>query len=945
MTKNLENILFNKALRIHLIGVAGSGMSGLAALLLALGHRVTGSDRATTPEIENLKKQGLLFSTTHCLEDARQSDLVIYSSAIQPGNITFDEAKRLGTKMARRAEVLAALLARKKGIIICGMHGKTTTSSMAAHVLGEAGLQPSHYVGAPIPILGTNARWNNESDYFVAEGDESDGTLIHYKPEHAIVLNIEPEHLDFYKDIEAIDAVYQQLIMQTRGYVFYCADDPGATRVCAQHPRAIPVGAGEGSLYRYAQLTPQKPGSSFDVFFKSKKLGSIELNIFGAHNVSNAMLVIALACELGVSFDRIAAALETFRGAKRRFELKYENKGILVFDDYGHHPTEIAATIESARSIMPSCSAASATEQQSKLEVEVEVKKNPEEQSKLEVEVEVKKNPEEQSKLEVEVSKKAETFNVKTSTSTGHLNYRKAINYCEAINYRQAIKRLVIIFQPHRYTRTAVFYEEFGRVLLGADLVFVTDIYPAGESPIEGITAQKIVDASLAQGHSAIFYEPSLEKMKTRVGALLKEGDLLLCLGAGNIHETVEHLVADLKMRDELIALMKQGRVLLYEPLSLHTTMRVGGPAQFWVEPEREEEFATLVKFCSNKKIPLMVMGRGSNLLVRDGGIPGVVVHLVRGVFAQYQVDGMTITAGVGVKLKQLAALARQAGIGGFEWMDGIPGNLGGSLRMNAGAMGQQTFEQVIEIRYLDQEGKIFSCTPEELEIRYRDVPFLKNHYVLSASLKGDPATFDEIQHGLQASFTHRKETQPIGASAGCIFKNPPLRSTKAAKECVVPVLGASRIRHTLSSCAPSAPSPSSALANVKADFTNSSSLSTEAAKECVVPVPNCFAVVEVGSLSKEEGEKVEVEASTSTGHLNYREAISAGRLIEELGLKNHSVGKARVSQVHGNFIINDGGATAAEVLELIEEIKKRALQERGIALETEVQIVGVDAP
>ena len=866
MNKDLEKALFNKALRIHLIGVGGSGMSGLAALLLAQGHRVTGSDRATTAEIENLKKQGLIFITPHRAEDARESDLVVYSSAIHPGNITFDEANRLGTKMARRAEVLAALVSHKKGIIVCGMHGKTTTSSMAAHVLGEAGLQPSHYVGAPIPILGTNARWNNESDYFVAEGDESDGTLVHYEPEHAIVLNIELEHLDFYKDIEAIDMVYQKLINQTRGHVFYCADDPGATRVCAHHPRAISVGACEGSVYRYTKLTQQKSGSCFEVIARNKKLGSIELKIPGAHNVSNAMLVIALALELGVPLEEIRVALEKFRGARRRFELKYESipfysteaakgfvapmlgasrhtlsscapsapcplsasanvkvgstqHGILVFDDYGHHPTEIAATLESARSIMPL-----ATTEDSK-------------------------------------------------SGSG---------------------RLILMFQPHRYTRTAAFYQEFGRVLLGADLVFVSDIYSAGEQPIEGITAKKIVDASLAEGHSAIYYEPSLEKMRTRVGALLKEGDLLLCLGAGSIYETAEQLVADLKMRDEIVALMTPGRVLLYEPLSLHTTMRVGGPAQFWAEPETEEGFAKLVAFCHERKIPLMVMGRGSNLLVRDSGIPGVVVHLARGVFAEHHVDGMTITAGVGVKLKQLAALARQAGIGSFEWMDGIPGNLGGSLRMNAGAMGQQTFEQVTEIRYLDQEGKIFSCAPRELEIRYRDVPFLKNHYVVSATLKGYPASADEIQCGLQASFTHRKETQPVGASAGCIFKNPLSRSTEAAKDGVAPSLGASRISHTLSSCAPSAPCPSSASASVQADFKN-------------------LAI------------------------------ISAGRLIEELGLKNHSVGKARVSEVHGNFIVNDGGATAAEVLQLIDQIKAKALQERGIVLETEVQIVGID--
>ena len=211
--------------RIHLIGVAGSGMSGIAALLLGLGHKVSGSDKVDTIEVERLIKKGLVFHCPHSPECVRDADIVIYSSAIRAGNPAFDEAVRLDIPMARRADALAAIMGSKKGVIVCGMHGKTTTSAMAAHVLRAGGFKPSHYVGAEIPILGTNARWDSEGDWFVAEGDESDGTLINYHPHHAIVLNIEPEHLDFYKDINAIDAVYKRLIGQASGHIFYCADD------------------------------------------------------------------------------------------------------------------------------------------------------------------------------------------------------------------------------------------------------------------------------------------------------------------------------------------------------------------------------------------------------------------------------------------------------------------------------------------------------------------------------------------------------------------------------------------------------------------------------------------------------------------------------------------------------------------------------------------------
>lgn len=756
---DLPALLSGPPVRVHLIGVAGSGMSGIAALLLALGHRVSGSDKSDTVEVERLCRKGLDFRMPHdagCVQDA---GVVIYSSAIKAGNAAFDEARRLGIPMFRRADALAAIMSAKKGIVVCGMHGKTTTSSMAAHVLRQCGLKPSHYVGAEIPILGTNARWDSEGEYFVAEGDESDGTLINYHPEHAIVLNIEPEHLDFYRDLAAIDAVYARLVSQTRGRVIYCGDDEGASRVCAGHPGAVSYGNGASNMWRLDGLVAENFTTRFDVFRGGTRLGAVVLNIPGAHNASNALAAIALAGELGLPFDAVAAALDSFRGARRRFEVRYQSAANLIVDDYGHHPSEIAATLATAR--------------------------------------------------------------------TG------------------GWKRVITMFQPHRYTRTQALSGEFGRAFGLADTVFVTGIYPASEKPIPGVSGLTIVDAARANGHPDIRHQPDLEWLHRDVANELRDGDLVLSLGAGNIHEAAARLAADLAVRERLAGIMGPGRILLHEPLSKHTTMRVGGPAQFWVEPETEDGFVELVRLCFDEDIPFMVMGRGSNLLVRDGGIPGVVAHLARGEFAAFSVRGNEITAGVGVRLKQLTAAARKAGIGGFEWMEGIPGNLGGGLRMNAGAMGIQTFDQVVRVRYCDEDGNIFTKTPSELEIHYRDVPSLRRNFALSATLLGEPATAEAIDRAIRESEEKRKSTQPVAASAGCIFKNP--------------------------------------------------------------------------------------------------EAIPAGRLIEELGFKNFAVGRARVSEVHGNFIVNDGGATAEDVLTLIGEIQAAALRERGIALETEVQIVGND--
>lgn len=744
--------------RIHLIGVAGSGMSGIAALLLGLGHRVSGSDRSETSEVDRLRRKGLHFLAPSG-PFPEDPELVVYSSAIRPGNTQYDRALAAGIPMARRAEVLAAVMKGKQGIVVCGMHGKTTTSAMAAHVLRAGGLKPSHYVGAEIPILGTNARWDSQGEHLVAEGDESDGTLVHYVPRHSLVLNIEAEHLDHYGSLAEIDEVFTRLTGQTSGNVYYWAGDTGAARVCSGHPRAVAVGVGANCRYRITGLSHEGFETRFHVSRGEDPLGAVRLGISGDHNAHNAMLVVALACDLGVPFPEIAAALGTFRGAKRRFEQKYRDDEIRIYDDYGHHPTEITATLRTAR---------------------------------------------------------------RGISGAG---------------------RLVVLFQPHRYSRTAALAGEFGRSLLEADVVVLAPVYAAGEAPVPGITHGTIAERAVAAGHPEVHTVSSVHEAALVAASLIRPSDLVLTLGAGNIHEAATLLAGELTMAGKLRSAMGPGEFRISEPLRRHTTMKVGGPARFWAEPETEEGFSELVRVCHDEGIPFLMMGRGSNLIMRDGGFRGLVVHLCRGCFAETHVDGCRIEAGAGVRLKQLASLAKTAGLTGFEWMDGIPGNLGGALRMNAGAMGVQTFDQVVSVRFCDRDGNIVTRSGAEMGACYRDVPLLHDHYALSAVLEGAPADSSLISGLLDASVKHRKETQPVAASAGCVFKNPP--------------------------------------------------------------------------------------------------GLSAGRLIEELGLKNSRVGDAMVSEVHANFIVNERGAKASDVLTLIEGIRETVLRERGIRLETEVQILG----
>jgi UDP-N-acetylmuramate--L-alanine ligase/UDP-N-acetylenolpyruvoylglucosamine reductase len=754
-------------LHVHLIGVAGSGMSGLALLLLGMGHKVSGSDKVTTAETERMQSIGLQFSCPQTASSTEGADLVVYSSAIRPENPAYAAAANAGIPLLRRAECLAAILHTRKGIIISGTHGKTTTSSMTAHLLREAGLKPSHYVGAEIPILGANAHWSEQGDAMVAEGDESDGTLALYQPQHSVILNIEAEHLDFYRDLDHIKQIFSTLADQTSGNIIYCAEDPVASEVCAHRPNALSYGwenEDHPANYTATDIRDLKGSSAFTVCKNGTPLGDIELGIPGNHNILNALAAIAIADISGAEFHHIARALSSFAGAKRRFETKYLSPALRIVDDYGHHPSELAATLQTARSLKPS--------------------------------------------------------------------------------------RVVVLFQPHRYTRTQALADDFGKVLQAADRVFITDVYPASEPPIPGITGNTLVEAMAAHGDIPATYLPDLTTAHHAVGNALEPGDLLITLGAGNVHEAGTRLAADFKTLEEMKALMPPGEIdgKLYEPMKRHTTMLVGGPAQFWLEPHSFYAFAFLVDYCRQRGLPIRVVGRGSNLLVRDGGIRGAVIHPTGGVFSEVSVDAKGhVTAGAGVRLKKLASLAGASGIGGFEWMEGIPGNVGGALRMNAGAMGIETFDQVVRVTFLDEDGVIRTREREEILAEYRNVQELRRNFALQAVFKGKNDKPENIKARWDASREKRKTSQPVAASAGCTFKNP--------------------------------------------------------------------------------------------------EYLPAGRLIDSLGLKGTTHGQAAVSDIHGNFITNLGGATARDILDLIESIQQKAKSERRVDLETEIKILGEDLP
>ncbi len=754
--------------RIHLIGVAGSGMSGLARMLLEMGHQVSGCDRVTSTETENLQVAGLRFSSPHNEASVQDADIVIYSSAIREENVALAAARANGALCLRRAECLAAILNNKKGVIVAGTHGKTTTSSMTTHLMRESRLRPCHYVGAEIPVLGSNAHWNADSEYLVAEGDESDGTLVNYQPEHSIILNIEAEHLDFYRDIDHIKEVFHILCRNTRGKIFYCKSDEGAHSVCSQYPNSISYGW-EDADYTVEEMSVSRGRTHFNVMYQGDVLGRVELGIPGKHNVLNSLAAIAAALEMGADFASIAKGLTSFAGAKRRFETKLLNRHYHIVDDYGHHPTELQATLQTARSLDP--------------------------------------------------------------------------------------ERLIVLFQPHRYTRTQLLRDDFGACLQNLDRLVVTDIYPASELPIPGITGQTIIDAVREQGPVKCKFIASVRDAQLETGNRVKAGDLVITLGAGNIHEAGSKIAQDLRIMTELEQEIGTEELSwkLYEPMHKHTTLRVGGAAQYWVEPRSVEALQNTINFFKDRSIPVYIVGRGSNLLVRDGGIRGAVIHPHGEAFENIELTGNLLRVGSAIPLAKLARAAQQLGLTGFEWMGGIPGNVGGSLRQNAGAMGQDMWSIFHSALCLGENGEIILFEKEKMkQAEYRLISEFSRNIVLQANFTATPASIEEIQQRSEQFREKRRSSQPNEPSAGCTFVNP----------------------------------------------TNDAGIT-----------------------------------------------LPAGKLIDELGLKGHSIGGAMISPVHANFIVNTGNATAQDVTELIDLIMDKVKEKHGITLRTEVQILGESEP
>ena len=454
-------MFLGKTQRIHFIGIGGSGMSGIAEVLINQDYEVSGSDPSSNRVTDHLKALGADIRHDHSANNVRGKHVVVVSSAISDDNVEVQAAREQSIPVIPRAEMLAELMRMKYGIAIAGTHGKTTTTSLVATVLAAGSLDPTVVIGGRIKNMGGHAKLG-ESQYLIAEADESDGSFLKLSPTLAVVTTLDEEHMDFYRTMQNMKSTFLQFLNKIPFYgaAILCLDDANLQSLLPRiEKRTITYGLKSQANYTARNISVEGLKTYFTVYHQGKKLGKILSGALGRHNVCNTLAAVAVGMELSMDFPTIAESLKTFTGVQRRFEILKQSESLIIVDDYGHHPVEIQATLSTAKEVWPD-------------------------------------------------------------------------------------RRLVIVFQPHRYSRTKYLMESFFSSFNDADQLLLLDIYSAGEEAEEGIHSQRIAEGVKEFGHKNVEYIGSTESVIPHLQKILKPGDIVMTLGAGNIGELSHKLAS-----------------------------------------------------------------------------------------------------------------------------------------------------------------------------------------------------------------------------------------------------------------------------------------------------------------------------------------------------------------------------------------------------------------
>lgn len=738
----MQKVDLSVPVKIHFIGISGAGMLPLSLCLKQSGSEVSGEDDGLTREAKEILEANQISVAPVSM--IRADDVVVvYSSAVKHSHPSMVEAKQRAWKLVSRGKCLAEIAKQKRLIAVAGSHGKTSTTGILIDLLERLGENPSYVIGGLFATGKPPGKWS-DSNWMIAEIDESDGTIEEFSPEITLILNADHDHHTQYETESEYRNVFKRLGERTTGKVILGDSLRESIGLCLNENKTV------------------YPRRFDDTAVQSNQIGR-----FSRLNQQIAMAALEVA-----GFDGLRLCMKTFTPIRRRQSWHYFSPSLKVIEDYAHHPVEIAAIREGLRSAIPG--------------------------------------------------------------------------------------KMIAVFQPHRYSRTLSLKNELAEELSKFDFVYLLDVYEASEEPVLGGTGKDLYRACKSKfDHCDFVLDKEILLRRLADHAPTNGPQIIVFLGAGRTDEMAKRYVENRSCQDPRwgtlfsdIAKVANfdSKICSNESLDNKTTLRVGGAAEMYFEPASEGELVAALIACHRKRIPVFPLGRGSNIIVPDEGVSGLVIRLSHAYWKRFEVlSPDEIRVGSGMRIKELCGIACREGLEGFEFLEGIPGSIGGALRMNAGAMGGWMFDVVKSVRFAKRDGTVVEAVSADLSIGYRHCRELEDAIALDAVLaaKAIGQAETELRKTIDVYQSKRKESQPREPSAGCIFKNP-------------------------------------------------------------------------------------------EGH-------SAGRLIEELGLKGSVIGGAEISGVHGNFIVNRGGATSEDVIELIRLVRRVANTRRSIDLEPEALLYGGD--
>lgn len=759
-------------------------MSALARYFNSKGIKVYGYDKVPTSLTKELVSEGITIhyeddvkwipeNIKSLKEKAQKADvLVVYTPALPANHNELNFFIKHKFVVRKRSQVLGAITKNLYTIAVAGTHGKTTTSSMIAHILLNSGYNCSAFLGGVILNYNTNYLQSKTklsipekqhpadfSQFCIVEADEYDRSFLELYPDIGVITSMDADHLDIYGSKQEMEIAYQQFANQIKQNGLLIIKKGLPISIRNKNRNVITYSAvGEGDYYasNIRKNSEHQCRYEFDIVSPSEKIRDVNIVSTGSYNIENTVAAVAVTHNLKVDKEKIKSAMSNFSGVKRRFEFIYKSKDVVYIDDYAHHPKEISACLQSLRDLYPD-------------------------------------------------------------------------------------KKITAIFQPHLFSRTRDFLNEFAQSLSVVDKLILLPIYPAREEPIAGVSADLLFEKVNLKNKILCEKEQLLEHLEK------SDIEVLLTIGAGDIDQFVEPIkklcrqISAKKLYPELKKVF-DGEILLNEPMSSYTTLKIGGPADIFLKPASKKGIIKAVEFLENNNIPYMAFGRGSNLLVGDDGIPGVVIAMNFGLDYLDFKDNLII-AGAAYSWAKLVLESIKMGYKGLEGTAGIPASVGGVTIMNAGAYGTEVFDYITEVQVL-RKGKLQILKSNEIEFKYRYTN-LKNDIVLETTFKLNKTdNIDETLSKRKKLLDQRNSTQPLNKpNVGSLFKNP------------------------------------------QGNF--------------------------------------------------------AAKLIQDCGLKGYKHGNVQVSDKHANFLINIGGGTAKEMMELIELVQKTVYEKFKIMLEMEVLKVG----